>query len=138
MPPSPNAHGPLVLLVDDFEDARVMYGEYLSHTGYRVVDAATGEEALEVAFRTRPDIVLLDMLLPGLDGWEVTERLRSTPETRDIPIIALSAMALDRERERSERAGCDLFLAKPCPPADLASAIARVLSGRAAPTGSSS
>ncbi len=127
---SPSAHGPLVLLVDDFEDARLMYGQYLSRSGYRVAEAATGEEALERAQHERPDIILLDMLLPGVDGWEVTRRLKGAPETRAIPIIALSALALDRERDRSERAGCDLFLAKPCPPADLAAAIARVLNAR--------
>jgi two-component system cell cycle response regulator DivK len=130
MPFSSSADGPLVLLVDDFEDARLMYGQYLSRSGYRVVEAATGEEALERAFHDRPDIILLDMLLPGVDGWEVTRRLKGAPETRGIPIIALSALALDRERDRSERAGCDLFLAKPCPPADLAAAIARVLNTR--------
>jgi two-component system cell cycle response regulator DivK len=126
----PNANDPLVLLVDDFEDARLMYGEYLSRSGYRVTEAATGEEALERAQRERPDIILLDMLLPGLDGWEVTKRLKGASDTRSIPIIALSALALDRERDRSVRAGCDLFLAKPCPPADLAAAIARMLSAR--------
>lgn len=130
MSSSPSAHDPLVLLVDDFEDARLMYGQYLSRSGYRVAEAATGEEALERALHDRPDIILLDILLPGVDGWEVTRRLKGAPETRSIPIIALSALALDRERDRSERAGCDLFLAKPCPPADLAAAIARVLSTR--------
>lgn len=130
MPLSPT--GPLVLLVDDFEDARVMYGHYLSRSGYRVAEAATGEEALALALRDRPDIILLDMLLPGMDGWEVTKRLKAADHTRDIPIIAISALALDRERDRTERAGCDLFLAKPCSPADLAAAIVRVLSGRSA------
>jgi two-component system cell cycle response regulator DivK len=127
-----------VLLVDDFEDARLMYGQYLSRSGYRVLEAATGEEALELAFRDLPDIILLDMLLPGVDGWEVTRRLKGAQQTRDIPIIALSALALDSERNRSEHAGCDLFLAKPCPPADLAAAIARMLNGRSAPTGTTS
>jgi CheY-like chemotaxis protein len=127
---SPSAHGPHVLLVDDFEDARLMYGQYLSRSGYRVTEAATGEEALERALRDLPDIILLDMLLPGVDGWEVTRRLKGGSETRSIPIIALSALALDRERDRSERAGCDLFLAKPCPPADLVVAIARLLNAR--------
>ena len=127
--------GPLVLLVDDFEDARVMYGEYLNRMGYRVMEAATGEEALDVAARDTPDVILLDMLLPGVDGWEVTRRLRSAELTRTIPIIALTAHTLERERDRTERAGCDLFLAKPCLPADVAAAIARVLGARATPAG---
>lgn len=115
-----------------------MYGQYLSRFGYRVTEAATGEEALELAFRDRPDIILLDMLLPGVDGWEVTKRLKAAETTRDIPIIALSALALDRERDRAERAGCDLYLTKPCPPADLAAAIARFLQGHPSPAGTAS
>jgi len=138
MPLSVAPQGPLVLLVDDFEDARVMYGQYLSRLGYRVTDAATGEEALELAFRDRPDVILLDMLLPGVDGWEVTRRLREAASTRTIKIIALTAHTLDRERRRIEHAGCDLFLAKPCLPADVAAAIARVLGLRQAPGGSGS
>jgi two-component system, cell cycle response regulator DivK len=130
--------GPLVLLVDDFEDARLMYGQYLNHVGYRVIEAATGEEALDIATRDTPDVILLDMLLPGVDGWEVTRRLRNAESTRAIPIIALTAHTLDSERDRSARAGCDLFLAKPCLPADVAAAIARVLTTRATPAGTTS
>lgn len=115
-----------------------MYGQYLSRLGYRVTDAGTGEEALEIAFRDLPDVILLDMLLPGVDGWEVTRRLRDAASTRTIKIIALTAHTLDRERRRIERAGCDLFLAKPCLPADVAAAIARVLGARQTPAGSGS
>lgn len=113
-----------------------MYGQYLSRVGYRVTDASTGEEALTIAFRDQPDVILLDMLLPGVDGWEVTRRLREAVSTRGIPIIALTAHTLDRERRRIERAGCDEFLAKPCLPSEVAAAIARVLSVRRTPAGS--
>ncbi len=96
---------PTVLLVDDFDDARQMYGHYLRHFGYEPIEAATGEDALTLAFAHTPAVILMDLQLPGIDGWEVTRRLKKDERTKHIPIIALTAHALDRERERTRQAG---------------------------------
>lgn len=126
---------PRILLVDDYEDARVMYGHFLRMSGYQSIEAATGEEALELAHAHLPDLILLDMSLPGIDGWEVTAELKRDEKTKHIPIVALTAHALQAERQRTERAGCDGFLAKPCAPPDLLAEIARLLGQRGAPGG---
>ncbi len=91
-PESPQV--PLILLVDDYEDARVMYGHFLRMSGYEPLEASTGEEALELALARLPDLILLDMSLPGIDGWEVTTQLKRNPKTKHIPIVALTAHAL--------------------------------------------
>jgi two-component system cell cycle response regulator DivK len=130
MPPE-STDAPLILLVDDYEDARVMYGHFLRMSGYEPIEAATGEEALELAYARLPDLILLDMSLPGIDGWEVTAELKRSEKTRHIPIVALTAHALQTERQRTERAGCDGFLAKPCAPPDLLAEISRLLGPRA-------
>lgn len=121
---------PLILLVDDYEDARVMYGHFLRMSGFEPLEASTGEEALELAYARLPDLILLDMSLPGIDGWEVTAQLKRNVATRHIPIVALTAHALQSERQRTERAGCDGFLAKPCAPPDLLAEITRLLGPR--------
>src|SRR5262245_9598338 len=118
---------PVILLVDDYEDARVMYGHFLRMSGYEPLEAATGEEAIELANARVPDLILLDMSLPGIDGWEVTAELKRNSSTKHIPIVALTAHALQTERQRTERAGCDGFLAKPCETPDLRAGIARLV-----------
>lgn len=122
---------PLILLVDDYEDARVMYGHFLRMSGYEPLEASTGEEALELAYARKPDLILLDMSLPGIDGWEVTTELKRNATTKHIPIVALTAHALQSERQRTERAGCDGFLAKPCAPPELLAEITRLLGPKA-------
>jgi CheY-like chemotaxis protein len=129
MAPDPTSP-PLILLVDDYEDARVMYGHFLRMSGYEPLEAATGEEALELAYSRVPDLILLDMSLPGIDGWEVTAELKRNDRTKHIPIVALTAHALQTERQRTERAGCDGFLAKPCAPPELLAEISRLLGPR--------
>jgi CheY-like chemotaxis protein len=89
-----NRPQPLVLIVDDFEDNREMYAEYLSYSGYRVEQASDGEQAVELAQRIRPDVVVMDLSLPVMDGWEATRRLKSDPRTRNIPVIALTGHSL--------------------------------------------
>lgn len=121
------ASTPKILLVDDYEDAREMYGHFLRMSGYHPIEAATGEEALELAYALRPDLILLDMSLPGIDGWQVTAALKQDERTRHIPIVALTAHALHAERQRTWRVGCDGFLAKPCAPPDLLAEISRLL-----------
>lgn len=112
-------HSPLVLVVDDFEDNRAMYAEYLAYSGYSVEQAADGEEALKLAQNLLPDIVVMDLSLPVMDGWEATRRLKADERTRRIPVIALTGHALASHSRGAREAGCDAFLAKPCLPEKL-------------------
>lgn len=125
--PPTSAAGPLVLLVDDYADAREMYGYYLARQGYRVEEAAEGHEALAKALALLPDIILMDLSLPGIDGWELARLLKQDARTTAIPIIALTAHALNGEEQRARGAGCDAFVTKPCLPQALAAELARVL-----------
>jgi two-component system, cell cycle response regulator DivK len=122
---------PLILVVEDFDDAREMYRDYLEFSGFRVETARDGREAIDKTRELQPDLVLMDLSLPGIDGWEATRLLKSLPETSHILIIALSAHALAAEGERARAAGCDGFIAKPCLPPDLVQEIARYLKGQA-------
>jgi two-component system cell cycle response regulator DivK len=92
------------------------------------MQAANGQEALDKAFKTRPDLVVMDLSLPGLDGWEATRRLKGDARTRDVPVVAVTGHALSGSGDRAREAGCDSYLAKPCLPADLVAEIRRVLS----------
>lgn len=118
---------PLVLVVDDFEDMRLMYSEYLAQCGYRVATAADGEEGLRVALSLRPAVVVLDLAMPVMDGWEAARQLRSHPETKRAVIIAVTGNATARNRRLAMEAGCDHFIAKPFLPAALDGFIRRVL-----------
>ena len=104
---------PRVLLVDDYPDAREMYTEYLEFSGFEVVEAGNGMEALQRAIDASPDIILMDLSLPVMDGWEATRRLKSDKATRGIPIIALTAHAMAGDREKALEAGCDDYDTKP-------------------------
>ena len=123
---------PLILVVEDFDDAREMYREYLEFSGFRVETARDGREAIDKTRELRPDLVLMDLSLPGLDGWEATRLLKAAPDTSGILIIALSAHALATEGERARAAGCDGFIAKPCLPPDLVREIGKYLKGHGA------
>jgi CheY-like chemotaxis protein len=107
---------PLVLVVDDYHDAREMYCEYLQFAGFRVAEAQNGHEALEKAFDLLPDIILMDLSLPGMDGWEATRRLKADEKTKAIPVVALTGHALAGHSEGAKEAGCDSFVTKPCLP----------------------
>ena len=119
-----------MLLVDDFDDNREMYAEYLVFAGLRVAEAQNGLEALERARTLRPDVVVMDLALPGVDGWEATRRLKEDAATRDIPVIALTGHALAGHSRSAFEAGCDIFITKPCLPERLLQEIQRVLHGR--------
>ena len=119
--------GPLILVVDDYEDAREMYAEYLRFCGFRVAEARNGNEALEQAFALMPDLVLMDLSLPGMDGWEATRQLKGDERTRHIPVVALTGHALAGASEGAKRAGCDSFVTKPCLPDDLVVEVRRML-----------
>ena len=118
---------PLVLLVEDYEDAREMYREYLVFSGFEVHTADNGHEAIEKAKALRPDVVLMDLSLPAMDGWEATRRLKADAETAHIKVIALSAHAMAAEARRAAQAGCDGFIAKPCLPEELVVELTRLL-----------
>jgi CheY-like chemotaxis protein len=119
-----------ILLVEDFDDARELYSTCLRSSGYDVIEASTGNEAVELARSASPDLILMDLLLPGMDGWQATAELKSDPRVKHVPIVALTAHALSDERERIANLGCDAFLAKPCLPPDLIRTVDRSL-GRA-------
>ena len=120
---------PRVLLVDDYPDARDMYGEYLEYSGYDVIQAANGMEALQRAVDDQPDIILMDLSLPVMDGWEATRRLKANARTAAIPVVALTGHALAGISEGAKKAGCDAFVTKPCLPEDLVKEIKRILDG---------
>jgi CheY-like chemotaxis protein len=121
------AKRPLVLVVDDFADNREMYSEYLSFAGYGVIEAQNGKEAVEAAHARMPDIIIMDLSLPVMDGWEATRRLKADQSTRHIPVVALTGHALAGHSKRAREAGCDSFLAKPCLPDQLVAEIERML-----------
>ena len=119
---------PLVLVVEDYQDAREMYAAYLQFSGYRVAEAANGLEALVKTRELMPDIILMDLALPKMDGWEATRRLKADEQTRHIPIVALTGHALAGHAEGARQAGCDAFVTKPCLPDALVTEIERMLS----------
>jgi two-component system, cell cycle response regulator DivK len=123
------ARRPRVLLVDDYPDAREMYSEYLEFSGFDVVEAANGMEALQRAVEEAPDIILMDLSLPVMDGWEATRRLKADPATRGIPVIALTAHAMVEDKEKAMAAGCDDYDTKPIELPRLLEKIGRLLGG---------
>ena len=118
---------PLILVVDDYQDAREMYAEYLQFSGFRVAEAKNGNEAVEKAFALKPDLILMDLSLPGMDGWEATRRLKADDATKRIPVVALTGHALAGASEGAKKAGCDSFVTKPCLPDDLVVEVRRML-----------
>ena len=104
---------PRVLLVDDYPDAREMYSEYLQFSGFDVVEAANGMEALQRAADEAPDIILMDLSLPVMDGWEATRCIKSDDATRNVSVIGLSARTMSADRDKAIEAGCDDYDIKP-------------------------
>jgi two-component system, cell cycle response regulator DivK len=122
-----------VLLVEDNEDNRIIYATALRYAGYSVIEAITGTEGIRQAREGQPDLILMDISIPEIDGWEATTMLKADPETRHIPIVAVTAHALPGDEERSMAAGCDGYLAKPIPPAMLIAEVDRRF-GRTTPS----
>jgi len=120
-------HRPTVLLVEDNEDNRVVYSTILRHYGYLVSEAVNGEDGISKARAEHPDLILMDISIPVIDGWQATALLKRDPETSDIPIIALTAHALGSDRERAMEVGCDGYLAKPCEPRAVVAEVQRLL-----------
>lgn len=118
---------PLVLLVEDQLELRQMYAQQLELGGFEVIEAENGADAVTNTAVHIPDVVLMDLSLPVLDGWEATRRLKADARTAHIPIVALTAHDGSGELERATNAGCDWFVPKPCPPDALITEIRRVL-----------
>ena len=118
---------PLVLIVEDQSDLRQLYVQELTISGFDVIEAANGLDAIAHCSSQYPDVILMDLSLPVLDGWEATRRLKSDSRTAHIPVVALTAHDGSGELQRATRAGCDWFVPKPCPPNDLIEEVRRVL-----------
>jgi two-component system, cell cycle response regulator DivK len=118
---------PLVLVVDDYDDNREMYSSYLEFAGLRVAEAINGKEALSKTAELMPDLIVMDLSLPGIDGWQATRSIKEDARTRHILVLALTGHALEGASEGAKAAGCDGFLTKPCLPEDLCKEIQRML-----------
>jgi CheY-like chemotaxis protein len=123
---------PKLLLVEDNEENREGLSRHLRRKGYEVLTAGDGQQGLEVARTAPPDLILMDMSLPVLDGWEATRQLKADPLTRHVPVIALTAHAMAGDREKALAAGCDEYDTKPVELARLIGKI-RALLGEQAP-----
>jgi CheY-like chemotaxis protein len=106
----------LVLVVDDYEDGRQTLAEFLSMCGFALQTAANGREAIELAKRIRPGVIVMDLSMPVMDGWEATRELKAQPETRDIPVLAITAYGHEDAHRRALEAGCAEVMIKPVDP----------------------
>jgi CheY-like chemotaxis protein len=120
---------PKILLVEDNEMNRDMLSRRLETRGYEVVIAVDGQLGLDAAREEQPDLILMDMSLPVMDGWEATRSLKAAPETRDIPVIALTAHAMSTDRDKALDAGCDDYDTKPIELSRLLGKIEALLGG---------
>jgi two-component system cell cycle response regulator DivK len=118
---------PLILLVEDQLDLRQMYAQHFVLSGFDVIEAGNGVDAISSTGAHFPDVVLMDLSLPVMDGWEATRQLKNDARTAHIPVVALTAHDGSGELQRATRAGCDWFVPKPCPPDALITEIRRVL-----------
>ncbi len=116
-----------VLIVDDSPDGREMLAEYLTFRGFEVMEAVNGEEALAQARTRHPAVVLMDLQMPGIGGWEATRQLKADPATTDIIVIAVTAHALTPDEAIARQAGCDGFISKPYDIKAVADALGEVL-----------
>jgi CheY-like chemotaxis protein len=116
-----------ILVVDDFDDTRLMMRLWLQKRGYRVVEASDGLEALDVARRELPDLVIMDIEMPALDGLAATRKLRQEEGLRDVPIVAVSAYGAEHWRDRALAAGCNEYVSTPFEPAELSELIKSLL-----------
>jgi len=116
-----------ILVVEDQEDNRQIIRDMLTATDYEIMEAESGEEALEAVAKQRPDLILMDIQLPGMDGYEATRRIKADPALRSIPIIAVTSFALSGEEQKARAAGCDEYVPKPYSPRQLLAKIRQYL-----------
>ena len=119
----------LVLLVDDNADMRQLYSIYLEHEGLDTDEAAHGFEAFDKALKRGPDVIVMDLRMPKLDGWEAVRLLKNRPATHGIPVIALTGDDDIEHLKLARNAGCDVVLQKPCAPDELHAAVIKLLGG---------
>ena len=108
-----------ILVVEDQEDNRQILRDLLGNAGYELTEAENGEEAIAAVGRRRPDLILMDIQLPVMDGYEATRRIRTNPDLRAVPIIAVTSYALAGDEDKARAAGCDGYVTKPYSPRDL-------------------
>jgi two-component system cell cycle response regulator DivK len=116
-----------ILIVEDQEDNRKILRDLLTSAGYEPIEAVTGEEGLALAETQRPDLILMDIQLPGLDGYEATRRIKANPALRGIPVIAVTSYALSGDDVKAREAGCDAYVTKPFSPRALLAKIREYL-----------
>jgi two-component system, cell cycle response regulator DivK len=116
-----------ILIVEDQEDNRRILRDLLTNVGFKLIEAATGEEGVRLAELNRPDLILMDVQMPVLDGHEATQRIKSQPELRSIPIIVVTSYALSGDEAKAMAAGADAYVAKPFSPRALLATIRRFL-----------
>ncbi len=121
------ARSPLILIVDDNADSRRMYAAWFVRAGFRVEEASQGFQGIEKAFKLSPDVILMDLLMPALDGWETIRLLKGRTRTRTIPIIALTGDTKENDLKLAKNAGCDVLLLKPCLPEVVCAHVRRLL-----------
>jgi CheY-like chemotaxis protein len=126
MPDSPQT----VLLVEDNDDNLRIYSTILAYSGYRVLEAMDGEAGLAMARSENPALILMDVSLPKIDGWEATRQLKADPATANIPVIALTAHALASDREKAIEIGFDGYIPKPAEPRAVVAEVRRILGDR--------
>ena len=117
----------LILVVEDQEDNRRIMRDLLTSVGYEVIEAVTGEEGVAAAETHRPDLILMDIQLPGLDGYEATRQIKANPELQHIPIIVVTSYALSGDDVKAFEAGCDDYVSKPFSPRELLAKIREYL-----------
>ena len=118
-----------ILVVEDDADNRRIVAKTLSVAGYEIIEATDGIQALAHALADRPDLILMDLALPNMDGWEATRRLKSDPQTRAIPVVALTAVAMRGDEEHARAAGCDDYISKPARPVTIREIVKKYTSG---------
>ncbi len=116
-----------ILVVEDQEDNRQIIRDMLSATDYEIMEAESGEAALAAVAKQRPDLILMDIQMPIMDGYEVTRRIKADPALRSIPIIAVTAYTLGGEEQKARTAGCDEYVPKPYSPRQLLAKIRQYL-----------
>ena len=116
-----------ILIIEDQEDNRTIMRDLLNTAGYRIIEAVDGEEGVKLAQSERPDLILMDIQLPILDGYEATRRIRASVELKSIPIIAVTSYALSGDDAKARAAGCDSYVAKPFSPRELLAKVRELL-----------